>query len=66
MNGDYVRTWVPELRDAGRAHKEDQGGVSLDDNQKHFSGDDSLENLMGVFQAWRLPAEEKKLSLIHI
>lgn len=60
-NGNYVRTWVPELRDAGRVEKEGDGGVSLEDSQKHFAaGDDSLENLMGVFQAWRLAAEEKK------
>ncbi|KXS97947.1 hypothetical protein AC578_3395 [Pseudocercospora eumusae] len=40
-NGEYCRTWIPELRDVGR----DQQG---------------LESLMGVFQAWRIPAEEKK------
>jgi len=52
---------VPELRDAGRVEKEGDGGVSIEDSQKHFAaGDDSLENLMGVFQAWRLPADEKK------
>lgn len=48
-NGEYVRTWVPELKDVGRGErpegKRDQ---------------DSLENLMGVFQAWRMPPEEKK------
>ena len=48
-NGEYVRAWVPELRDVGRT-KEDGGGQQGDDP----------ETLMGVFQAWRLPAEEKK------
>lgn len=42
--GEYVRTWVPELRDVGR------GGGDQNDN----------EALMGVFQAWRLAPEEKK------
>ncbi|KAI5371153.1 putative cryptochrome/DNA photolyase class 1, cryptochrome/DNA photolyase, FAD-binding protein [Septoria linicola] len=46
-NGEYVRTWVPELRDVGR------GG-------QHSSGGDSPESLMGVFQAWRMPDDEKK------
>jgi deoxyribodipyrimidine photo-lyase len=44
--GEYVRTWVHELRDVGRGG----GPVSTNEN----------EALMGVFQAWRLPAEEKK------
>lgn len=48
-NGEYVRTWVPELRDVGR------GGQK----EAPPSGD-SPESLMGVFQAWRMPAEEKK------
>ena len=42
-NGEYVRTWIPELRDVGRG----EGGGGPQD-------------LMGVFQAWRLPADEKK------
>jgi len=37
-NGEYVKTWVPELRGVGS----------------------SQEDLMGVFQAWRLSPEEKK------
>lgn len=48
-NGEYVRTWVPELRDVGRG----EGG-------QQQSGGDSMESLMGVFQAWRVPPEEKK------
>ena len=48
-NGEYVRTWVPELRDVGRGGKASSEG-----------GEDSTEDLMGVFQAWRMPAEEKK------
>lgn len=35
--GDYVRAWVPELRDVGH----------------------SPEDLMGLFQAWRLSEEDK-------
>lgn len=46
-NGEYVRAWVPELRDAGRGNQE--GG------QK-----DTADDLMGLFQAWKLPEEEKK------
>jgi deoxyribodipyrimidine photo-lyase len=46
--GEYVRAWVHELRDVGR------GGAS-----GATSGNEN-EALMGVFQAWRLPAEEKK------
>ncbi|KAF2212150.1 hypothetical protein CERZMDRAFT_84544 [Cercospora zeae-maydis SCOH1-5] len=46
-NGEYVRTWVPELRDVGRG----EGGGG---------GGDNMESLMGVFQAWRMPVEEKK------
>ncbi|OQO06870.1 hypothetical protein B0A48_07436 [Cryoendolithus antarcticus] len=43
--GKYVKAWVPELRDVGKG----AGGHQ-----------DSPESLMGVFQAWRLPEEEKK------
>lgn len=46
-NGDYVRTWVPELRKVNIAS----------------SGNESEANpeaLQGVFQAWKIPAEEKK------
>ncbi|THY14599.1 cryptochrome [Aureobasidium pullulans] len=38
--GEYIRTWVEELRDVD---------VSQDSS-----------NLMGVFQAWKLPEDEKK------
>lgn len=51
-NGEYVRAWVPELRDVGRGG---QANGAKENGQK-----DNLEDLMGVFQAWRLPAEEKK------
>ncbi|KAK5133117.1 hypothetical protein LTR08_008141 [Meristemomyces frigidus] len=57
-NGDYVRAWVPELRDVGRGGKtstEDYGGQIAVERKES-----SMEDLMGVFQAWRLPAEEKK------
>ncbi|EME49770.1 hypothetical protein DOTSEDRAFT_144060, partial [Dothistroma septosporum NZE10] len=57
-NGEYVRTWVPELRDVGRGDKnanQDQGGK------------DSPESLMGVFQAWRIPeVEQKRLGLDNV
>ncbi|KAK5735983.1 hypothetical protein LTR17_007818 [Elasticomyces elasticus] len=39
-NGEYVKAWVPELRNVGK-------------------DSDSNESLMGVFQAWRIPADEK-------
>ncbi|TKA71793.1 hypothetical protein B0A55_04307 [Friedmanniomyces simplex] len=39
--GEYVRAWVPELRDVGR-------------------DSESNESLMGVFQAWRIPVEERR------
>ena len=53
-NGEYVRTWVPELRDVGRMGKSAGGAQASGEDR------DSLESLMGVFQAWRMPAEEKK------
>lgn len=51
-NGEYCRTWIPELRDVGRAGD--------DQSQKDQQGRDSLESLMGVFQAWRMTADDKK------
>lgn len=48
-NGEYVRAWIPELRVVGR------GGRSKD-----AQAQDSMEDLMGVFQAWRISPEEKK------
>lgn len=62
-NGEYVRTWVPELRNVGRASKSAASpaqGTSSTQSKDDDSGRDSLESLMGVFQAWRMPAEEKK------
>ncbi|KAF2722208.1 cryptochrome [Polychaeton citri CBS 116435] len=38
--GEYIKMWVPELRDVGKKEK-------------------GAENLMGIYQAWRLPEEEK-------
>ena len=52
-NGEYVRAWVPELRDVGRL------GKSSSKFSNEEQARDSLENLMGVFQAWRMPDEEK-------
>jgi deoxyribodipyrimidine photo-lyase len=43
--GEYVKTWIPQLRD-----------VDLDDGE----GAIEQEKLMGLYQAWRLPEEEKK------
>ncbi|KAJ8610729.1 hypothetical protein MRB53_038371 [Persea americana] len=48
QNGEYVRTWVPELKDVGR------------DGTQKDSAEDNPESLMGVFQAWRMPDAEKK------
>lgn len=44
--GDYIRAWVPELRD-----------VKV---EKNNARENSSENLMGIFQAWRLPEAEKQ------
>ncbi|KAK5175090.1 uncharacterized protein LTR77_000227 [Saxophila tyrrhenica] len=43
--GEYIRAWVPELRDVGRGANGEKG---------------NREDVMGVFQAWRMPDEEKK------
>ena len=51
-HGEYIRAWVPELRDVGRRNK--------DSGADGKPPQDSMEDLMGVFQAWRLPNEEKK------
>lgn len=56
-NGEYVRTWVPELRYVGRSTEGAGAGKGTNENQGQK---DSLDSLMGVFQAWRLPAQEKK------
>lgn len=44
--GEYIRSWVQELK-----------GVRIEDSNAR---EKSTENLMGLFQAWRLPEEEKK------
>ena len=44
--GEYVKTWIPELK-----------GVDVRDNQ---DGEPDEDALMGIFQAWRLPKEEKE------
>ena len=53
-NGEYVRAWVPELRDVGKGNQ--TNGFQSNGDSKHSS----TEDLMGVFQAWRLPSDEKK------
>ena len=54
-NGEYVRAWVPELRDVGR-----NKDVANGEKARNGQGNDHREDLMGVFQAWRMPDEEKK------
>ena len=44
--GDYIRAWVSELRDVK---------IEATDAREN-----STENLMGLFQAWRLPEDEKQ------
>ena len=51
-NGEYVRTWVPELRDVGRS-----GRAPATEGK---NARDDTESLLGVFQAWRIAPEEKK------
>lgn len=46
-SGDYVRTWVPELRKVDIASSGSEGKADP-------------EGLQGVFQAWKISAEEKK------
>lgn len=58
INGEYVRMWIPELRDVGRSGKQD-GGVSLRDDKLEVQNE-SVESLMGVFQPWQMPDEEKE------
>lgn len=58
-SGEYVRTWVPELRDVGRASNSGTAGSNTSTGNDAPSRD-SPDSLMGVFQAWKLPAEEKK------
>ncbi|KAI7359570.1 cryptochrome [Hortaea werneckii] len=57
-NGDYVRAWIPQLRDVGKGN---QKTYQIDDVIKFQERSVSeTEELMGVFQAWRLPQAEKK------
>lgn len=58
-DGEYVRTWVPELRDVGTTAGI-RGAASALNPQRRLTPNENLENLMGVFQAWRMPVEEKK------
>jgi deoxyribodipyrimidine photo-lyase len=52
--GEYIKTWVPELR-----------GLELQTKEQADVVDE--ERLMGLFQAWRLPeSEQKKLGLTDI
>ena len=60
-NGDYIRAWVPELRDVGYGENVTaQGGSSNTKDDSAGKAQVSPEHLMGVYQAWRLPDEEKK------
>lgn len=59
-NGEYVRAWVPELRQVGRSKGASEGDSKSNKGSKNGQGRDNLEDLMGVFQAWRIPNEEKK------
>lgn len=59
-NGEYVRTWVPELRDAGRGGGGGGEGAAAAAAATSEGENGGMESLMGVFQAWRLPDEEKK------
>ncbi|QIX01186.1 hypothetical protein AMS68_006703 [Peltaster fructicola] len=56
-NGEYVRSWVTELRDVGN---DSEGGVSISGTKDLPKISDKPDELMGVFQAWRLPTAEKK------
>jgi len=61
-HGEYVRAWVPELRDVGRERVDEKTVADAEDKMstKQQQQQSSLEDLMGVFQAWRIPEEEKK------
>jgi deoxyribodipyrimidine photo-lyase len=45
--GEYIKAWVPELRDVDLSPRNE--GETVPDNEK----------LMGLYQAWRLPEDEK-------
>ncbi|CAI6339537.1 unnamed protein product [Periconia digitata] len=48
-NGEYIKAWVPELR-----------GVELKKNTRSGNEEIDQEKLMGLYQAWRLPEDEKQ------
>lgn len=58
-HGEYVRAWVPELRDVGRERVDEKTAADAMD-KTHSKQQGALEDLMGLFQAWRIPDEEKK------
>jgi len=64
--GEYVRMWVPELRGVGcGGGGKEEGGVSLSqdkagDQQRQQQQPPSPESLMGIFQAWRIPDDDKE------
>lgn len=60
-NGEYVRMWMPEFRGVGREGKADGGGVSLkQDKADETQQQDSMQSLMGVFQPWQIPVDERE------
>lgn len=64
-NGEYIRSWVEELRDVGKTDaKPSDGGLAAKQISNLASIQDKPEQLMGVFQAWKLPdAEKERLKL---
>ena len=60
-NGDYIRAWVPELRSIGETNEAAKGSEASKSADGGASKTQmSSEALMGIFQAWRLPEDEKK------
>lgn len=59
-NGEYVRAWVPELRQVGRSKSSSDSRSKPASTLNGEQSNDNLEDLMGVFQAWRISSEEKK------
>jgi deoxyribodipyrimidine photo-lyase len=69
--GEYIMTWIPELRRVdvtGRAAGKSRGGggggegVAGRAGEARDDGEDETvdrEKMLGVFQAWRLPREER-------
>lgn len=58
-NGEYIRSWVYELRDVGASDNKAEDGVSIKQTSDLESLQDKPDDLMGVFQAWKLPDSEK-------